>query len=103
MPKLPRITYKKLQRVLEKSGFQIDHTTGSHFIFYNKMSKKRVTLPFHTKELAKGTLMSILKEAGISYLLSLRGANIVSDVAIPPFCHSEAEGRRISRECEILR
>ena len=66
MPKLPRITYKKLQKVLEKSGFQIDHTTGSHFIFYNKMSKKRVTLPFHTRELAKGTLMSILKEAGIS-------------------------------------
>jgi predicted RNA binding protein YcfA (HicA-like mRNA interferase family) len=66
MPKLPTITHKKLLKVLEKSGFQIDHTTGSHFIFYNKMNKKRVTIPFHRKELAKGTLMSILREAGIS-------------------------------------
>lgn len=66
MPKLPTFTYQKLIRVLEKSGFQIDHTTGSHFIFYNKINKKRVTVPFHRKELPKGTLMSILKEAGIS-------------------------------------
>lgn len=66
MPKLPVVTYKKLIRVLEKSGFQIDHTTGSHFIFYNKIDKKRVTVPFHRKELPKGTIMSILKETGIT-------------------------------------
>jgi len=75
MPKLPTFTYKKLIRVLEKSGFQIDHTTGSHFIFYNKINKKRATVPLHRKELPKGTLMSILKEAGISkkeLLMSLK-------------------------------
>jgi predicted RNA binding protein YcfA (HicA-like mRNA interferase family) len=66
MPKLPTFTYKKLIRVLEKSGFQIDHTTGSHFIFYNKINKKRAIVPFHRKELPKGTIMSILREAGIS-------------------------------------
>ena len=66
MPKLPVITYRKLLRVLEKSGFQVDHTTGSHFIFYNRNNKQRVTVPFHRKGLPKGTIMSILKQAGIS-------------------------------------
>ena len=66
MPKLPTFTYRKLIKILEQSGFQIDHTTRSHFIFYNKINKKRVTVPVHRKELPKGTIMSILREAGIS-------------------------------------
>lgn len=65
MPKLPIITPKKLLKILKKSGFQLDRTTGSHFILYNKIDKKRVTIPFHRKELPKGTMMSILKETGI--------------------------------------
>jgi len=66
MPKLPILTYKKLLKVLKKSGFQLDHTTGSHFIFYNNIDKARVTVPSHKRELPKGTLMSILREIGIS-------------------------------------
>ena len=66
MPKLPIITPKKLLKILEKNGFQLDRTTGSHFVLYNKIDKKRVTVPFHRKELPKGTIMSILKETGIT-------------------------------------
>lgn len=66
MPKLPSITPKKLVKFLKKLGFQLDHTTGSHFIFYNPQTKKRAIVPYHIKDLPKGTLMSILKEAGIS-------------------------------------
>ena len=65
MPKLPNLTPKKLASLLKKNGFQLDHSTGSHFIFYNRKTKKRVTLPFHTKDLPKGTLHSILKQAGL--------------------------------------
>ncbi len=66
MPKLPNITPKKLAKVLKDFGFQIDHATGSHFIFYNSENKKRAVIPYHAKDLPKGTLMSILREAGIS-------------------------------------
>jgi len=66
MPKLPVVTYRRLLKVLEKSGFQLDRTTGSHFIFYHKVNKTRVTVPFHRKEIPKGTIMSILREMGIS-------------------------------------
>jgi predicted RNA binding protein YcfA (HicA-like mRNA interferase family) len=66
MPKLPVLSPKKLIKILEKLGFQLDHTTGSHFIFYNPKTKKRAVVPYHFKDLPKGTLMSILRESGIT-------------------------------------
>lgn len=66
MPKLKVITSKKIIIILQKNGFEIDHVTGSHYIFYNKINKKRVTIPFHGKDIAKGTLLSIIRSAGLS-------------------------------------
>ena len=65
MPKLPQITPRQLLKILKKHGFQIDHTTGSHFILYNQKTKKRTVVAYHTKNLPKGTLVSILNQAGI--------------------------------------
>lgn len=65
MPKLPSLTSKKLLRILDNSGFKIDHITGSHYILYHPETGKRVTLPFHSKDLPRGTIHSILKAAGI--------------------------------------
>jgi predicted RNA binding protein YcfA (HicA-like mRNA interferase family) len=66
MSKLPPLTSRKFIKILKSLGFKLDHTTGSHFIFYNSQTKKRAVVPFHKKDLPKGTLMSILKEARIS-------------------------------------
>jgi len=66
MSKLPNWTSKKLIKFLEKSGFVLDHATGSHYIFYHPSAKKRVVVPFHTSNLPKGTLRAILRQAGIS-------------------------------------
>lgn len=67
MPKLPPLTPKKLLSILQKKGFEVDHVTGSHHVLYNPMSKLRVTVPLHKKDLPKGTLHTILKSAGISH------------------------------------
>lgn len=66
MPKLPCLTSKKVLKLLRQNGFQLDHKTGSHFIFYHPETKKRATVPYHSKDLPKGTLLSILKQAGLS-------------------------------------
>lgn len=66
MPKLPVFTSKQVLKILQKNGFEIDHITGSHYTLYCPDSKKRVTVPFHTKDLPKGTLLSIIKSSGIS-------------------------------------
>jgi predicted RNA binding protein YcfA (HicA-like mRNA interferase family) len=66
MLKLPILTPKKIIKILEQIGFRLDHKTGSHFIFYNAENKRRVVVPFHAKDLPKGTFVSILKQAEIT-------------------------------------
>ncbi|MHA1688231.1 MAG: type II toxin-antitoxin system HicA family toxin [Promethearchaeota archaeon] len=64
-PKLPALKPKKIIKILKEKGFQLDRIKGSHHIYYHPTSKKRVIVPVHKKELPKGTLMEILKQAGI--------------------------------------
>jgi predicted RNA binding protein YcfA (HicA-like mRNA interferase family) len=45
-------------------GFAVDHQTGSHIILRHA-SQRRLTVPDH-KEIAKGTLRSLIREAGIT-------------------------------------
>jgi len=65
MPKLPTLTSEKVIKLLLKNGFELDHQTGSHRVYYNSKTKKRVVVPYHKQGLPKGTLLSILKQAGI--------------------------------------
>lgn len=64
MPKLPALTSKKLLKKLNRLGFVKDHTTGSHIIMYHP-DGRRAVVPFHLKDIPKGTLASILRESGI--------------------------------------
>jgi predicted RNA binding protein YcfA (HicA-like mRNA interferase family) len=66
MPKLPAVKPREVIRFLEQNGFILDHASGSHFIFYNPASKKRAVVPQHNRDLPKGTLLSLLREAGFS-------------------------------------
>jgi predicted RNA binding protein YcfA (HicA-like mRNA interferase family) len=66
MPKLPVIIPKDIIRVLEKEGFVLDRIKGSHHIYYHPETKRRAVIPYHKKDLPKGTLLEILKQAGIS-------------------------------------
>ncbi|OGI29425.1 MAG: hypothetical protein A2288_03845 [Candidatus Moranbacteria bacterium RIFOXYA12_FULL_44_15] len=65
MPKLPVLKSKQLLKILLKAGFEIDHSTGSHSILYRDADGKRAVVPYHAKDLPKGTLQAILKSAGI--------------------------------------
>ena len=66
MPKLPAVRPREVIRLLEKHGFIRDHTSGSHFIFYHPSSRRRAVVPNHNRDLPKGTLMSLLREAGFT-------------------------------------
>lgn len=65
MPRLPSRTGKQIVRILEHNGFVLDHVTGSHHVFIGT-DGRRVTVPVHAKDLPKGTLREILKQAGLS-------------------------------------
>lgn len=66
MHKLPSLTSKEIIKILERKGFVLDRAKGSHRIYYHSESKRRVIISYHKKDLPKGTLMEILKQAGIS-------------------------------------
>lgn len=65
MPKLPSLTPKETVRKFKKLGFVKDHQTGSHVIMYNPETGKRAVIPYHLKDIPRGTLAAILKESGI--------------------------------------
>ena len=62
MVKLPVISGKELIKILENLGFQIVHQKGSHR--YLQKGKYKTCVPMH-EELAKGTLLAILKQCGL--------------------------------------
>lgn len=66
MPRLPNLTLAKLLKKLRSIGFVEDRTTGSHIIMYHPKTKRRAVIPFHLKDIPKGTLNSLLKEAGVT-------------------------------------
>ena len=62
MPKLPVLSAKVVVKVLTKFGFRVHRQTVSHIHLWNEGQRLLVTIPNH-KELAKGTLISIIKQA----------------------------------------
>ena len=65
MPKLPILSAKGVIKILRKLGFKVHRQTGSHIHLWNEERKLLVTVPNHP-ELAKGTLISIMKQAKVS-------------------------------------
>lgn len=57
---------KYLIKILEQNGFIYKRAKGSHYLYFNSLTNKTATVPFHGgKDLKKGTFLSILKQAGI--------------------------------------
>jgi predicted RNA binding protein YcfA (HicA-like mRNA interferase family) len=61
--KYPVLTQNQMIRILKKNGFVAVSQTGSHRKF--KKDGHVVVVPMHS-EIAKGTLKSILAQAGLS-------------------------------------
>lgn len=59
------LTSSQVIKLLKQNGFELTRQKGSHQIFYNPTTKRRVTVPFHRRDLPKGTLNDILKQAGL--------------------------------------
>jgi predicted RNA binding protein YcfA (HicA-like mRNA interferase family) len=64
--RLPVLSGQELCKALAKVGYRIDHQTGSHIILrMENPPHRRLTVPKH-KEIAKGTLLAIIRQAGLS-------------------------------------
>jgi len=66
MTRLPACTPTDVIRALGRAGFFLDHSTGSHRYYRHPNRPGVVTVPFHRRELKRGTLLAILKQAGLT-------------------------------------
>ncbi len=54
---------KEVVKILQKLGYIQKRQTGSHLIMYNPALKRIIPVPMHTKELKKGLVKGIIKQA----------------------------------------
>ncbi|MEO8733630.1 MAG: type II toxin-antitoxin system HicA family toxin [Flavobacteriales bacterium] len=59
------LTPDALIKLLREHGFEFVRAKGSHQIFKNRANGKMTIVPMHRRDLPKGTLLAILKQAGI--------------------------------------
>lgn len=64
MTRLPVCSGADAVKALHQLGYEVDHQTGSHIILRHPTGR-RLTIPNH-RELAKGTLRAIIREAGLT-------------------------------------
>lgn len=67
MSKLPVLTSTKLIKILEKQGFILKRSSGSHQTFFHPISRRHITIPAHRgKDLGKGITKAIISDAGFT-------------------------------------
>ena len=65
MPSLPAISGRKTVRAFENLGWLVVRQRGSHIIMVKDGEIATLSIPDH-KEIAKGTLRSLIRTAGIT-------------------------------------
>jgi len=61
------ISGTRLCKILEKNGWELKRVTGSHHIYFKKGTDVILSIPVHSnRDLPKGTLKSIMKDAGLT-------------------------------------
>ena len=65
MPSLPSASGRKVVRAFQALGWQVARQRGSHIILVKEGQSATLSVPDH-KEVAKGTLRSLIRAAGIT-------------------------------------
>jgi predicted RNA binding protein YcfA (HicA-like mRNA interferase family) len=66
MGRLAGFKYREVARRLCTFGFTFDRPgPGSHEVWRNAATGRKLTLPHHSRDMAEGTLRAILREADI--------------------------------------
>jgi predicted RNA binding protein YcfA (HicA-like mRNA interferase family) len=63
MTNIPSLTPKEVGKILKQKRFILDRSHGSHQLWLHPVSHKRAIVPLRNKDIPKGTLFAILKQA----------------------------------------
>jgi len=66
-PKLANLKPREVVRALQRAGWSIHETTGSHVQLKHREKPGRLTVPYHERfDLPKHIIKSIIRQAGLS-------------------------------------
>jgi len=66
MSRLPSLQPRELVAALKRAGFLEHHQTGSHLYLFHPSKKRMTSVPMHPRDLKRGTVHAILKQAGLT-------------------------------------
>jgi predicted RNA binding protein YcfA (HicA-like mRNA interferase family) len=66
--RLPSLKAREVIRALERAGFAVSRTSGSHCrLIHTTNSARKVTVPLHgSTDLKRGTMRAIIAQAGLT-------------------------------------
>lgn len=63
MPRLVPLKPREVEKILLSNGFIVNVSKSSHRHYFNPETKAHTTVPFHSREIAIGTLRSIIRQS----------------------------------------
>ncbi|MFL6934136.1 MAG: type II toxin-antitoxin system HicA family toxin [Xanthobacteraceae bacterium] len=66
MSRLPRLKPREVVAALERCGFVVVRIVGSHYQLFNKRTRRHTTVPHHNRDLTRGTVAAIVRQAGLT-------------------------------------
>jgi predicted RNA binding protein YcfA (HicA-like mRNA interferase family) len=63
MPKLAPLRPRIVEKILLSNGFIVNMSKSSHRQYFSPKTRAHTTVPFHSKEIAIGTLRSIIRQS----------------------------------------
>lgn len=66
MPRLPSLTPRQLIAALQRAGLEVVDDDGKHTRLWKKGLPRPVMVLRHTRELKRGALADIIKQAGLT-------------------------------------
>jgi predicted RNA binding protein YcfA (HicA-like mRNA interferase family) len=58
--------FLEIERIVKKDGWKLKAVKGSHYQYVHDSKSGKVTIPYHTGDIAPVIVKSILKQAGIN-------------------------------------
>jgi predicted RNA binding protein YcfA (HicA-like mRNA interferase family) len=66
MSRLPSLRPRQVVAALERCGFVVIRIAGSHYQLFNERTRRHTTVPHHNRDLPRGTVAAIIRQAGLT-------------------------------------
>jgi predicted RNA binding protein YcfA (HicA-like mRNA interferase family) len=59
------MTFREIEKLIKADGWYLKAVNGSHFHYEHNYKAGKLTIPFHSGDIPKRVISSILKQAGL--------------------------------------